>query len=189
MTGDPLYLEYHDREWGVPLHDDAKLFELLVLETFQAGLSWLTVLKKRENFRTAFDHFDASKMARYDGATLETLLQNPGIVRNRLKLRAAVENARAFLKVQETFGSFAGYLWDFIGGAPVLNTWESSAEVPAATPLSDLLSRDLKRRGFSFVGPTVVYAFMQASGMVMDHTTGCFRHDELSREGFREKSP
>ena len=182
MTGDPLYLEYHDREWGVPLHDDAKLFELLVLETFQAGLSWLTVLKKRENFQAAFDHFDASKMAHYDEATLEKLLQNSGIVRNRLKLRAAVDNARAFLGVQETFGSFSGYLWDFTGGAPVLNTWESSAEVPSATPLSDLLSQDLKRRGFSFVGPTVVYAFMQASGMVMDHTTGCFRHDELGRE-------
>ncbi len=180
MTSDPLYVEYHDAEWGVPLYNDAELFELLVLETFQTGLSWLTVLKKRENFRAAFDSFDASKMARYGEVEVQALMSNPGIIRNRRAQLEAVADARAFLNVQEAFGSFARYAWDFSGGEPIVNTWESAAEVPATTPLSSLFSKDLKRRGFGFVGPTVVYAFMQASGMVMDHTTGCFRCSELT---------
>ena len=183
MTSDPLYIDYHDREWGVPLYDDSKLFELLVLETFQAGLSWSTVLKKRENFRAALDGFDTEKIARYDEAALRTLMNNPGIIRNRLKLRATVDNARAFLNVQETYGSFACYAWDFVDGEPVVHTWESAAEVLATTPLSSRFSTDLKQCGFKFVGPTVVYAYMQASGLVMDHTTDCFRHGELVKEG------
>ena len=179
VTSDPLYRNYHDLEWGVPLHDDRKLFELLVLETFQAGLSWLTVLKKRENFRDALSGFDTEQIAPYDETALAALLNNPGIIRNHAKLQATVENARAFLDVQASFGSFAQYAWGFVGGEPVVNRWERAAEVPATTPLAASFSKDLKRRGFKFVGPIVVYAFMQASGMVMDHTTDCFRHGEL----------
>ncbi|CAN5840279.1 DNA-3-methyladenine glycosylase I [soil metagenome] len=179
VTHDPLYIAYHDAEWGVPLRDDAKLFELLVLETFQAGLSWLTVLKKRENFRAAFDRFDAEKIARYDEAKLESRMADSGIIRNRLKVQATVANARAFLDAQASFGSFADYVWDFVGGEPQVNAWASAAEVPATTPLATVFSTDLKQRGFRFVGPTVAYAFMQASGMVMDHTKSCFRHAEL----------
>ena len=179
VTSDPLYLDYHDAEWGVPLRDDAKLFELLVLETFQAGLSWLTVLKKRENFRAALSGFDAEKLARYGENELQVLMNDPGIIRNRLKLRSTVANARAFLEVQASFGSFAAYTWSFVSGEPIINTWASAAEVPATTPLASRVSADLKRRGFGFVGPTVVYAFMQASGLVMDHTTDCFRYSEL----------
>lgn len=187
VTDNPLYLSYHDFEWGVPLRDDPKLFELLVLETFQAGLSWLTVLKKRENFRAALDGFDASKIARYDESKLQTLLNDPGIIRNHLKLRATVDNARAFLDVQTLFGSFANYAWNFVEGEPKINAWASAAEVPATTPLATVFSKDLKTRGFKFVGPTTMYAFMQASGMVMDHTTDCFRYDDLTE--VRERSP
>lgn len=173
---DPLYIAYHDAEWGVPLHDDRALFELLLLEGAQAGLSWLTVLRKRENYRQALDGFDARKIAHYDARRLASLLRNPGLVRNRLKIRSAVQNARAFLDVQEKVGSFDRYLWQFIGGQPRQNQWRSMKEVPARTPESDALSRDLRAQGFNFVGSTICYAFMQASGMVNDHLTGCFRH-------------
>jgi DNA-3-methyladenine glycosylase I len=176
---DSLYLAYHDEEWGVPVHDDTLLFEFLVLEGAQAGLSWLTILRKRENYRKAFSGFDPAKVARFDRRKVERLLQNPGIVRNRLKVRSAVSNARAFLRVREEFGSFSAYQWRFVDGRPVQNRWRSLSEVPARTPRSDALSRDLKERGFSFVGSTIVYAHMQAVGMVNDHLVGCFRHREL----------
>lgn len=173
---DPLYIAYHDREWGVPLHDDRALFEFLVLEGAQAGLSWLTILRKRENYRRAFDGFDPAAVARFDEARVAALLDDPGIIRNRLKINAAVGNARAFLKVQDEFGSFAAYMWAFVGGRPIVNRWESLRQVPAQTTESRALSQDLKRRGFSFVGPTIMYAHMQAVGMVNDHLVGCFRH-------------
>jgi DNA-3-methyladenine glycosylase I len=176
---DPLYLAYHDREWGVPLHDDRLLFEFLVLEGAQAGLSWITILRKREAYRAAFAGFDPALVAGFDGGKVAELLANPGIVRNRLKVASAVGNARAFLKVQEEFGTFDAYLWRFVDGQPVRNAWRSMAEVPASTPLSDTLSRDLKRRGFNFVGTTICYAFMQAVGLVNDHTVDCFRWQEL----------
>ena len=179
VTDDPLYLAYHDTEWGVPVYDERELFEFLVLETFQAGLSWLTVLKKRENFRAAFDHFEVEKVADYDEEKIQALLSNPGIIRNKLKVRSTVSNAQAFLNVQEEFGSFDRYSWSFVGGRPKVNHWRSLAEVPAFTPEAEAFSRDLKARGFKFVGPTVVYAFMQATGRVMDHTTDCFRYAEL----------
>lgn len=179
VTSDPLYISYHDTEWGVPLYDDRKLFEFLVLEGFQAGLSWLTILRKRENFRAAFDGFAAEKIARYGDADLSRLLQDRGIVRNRQKIRAAIGNAQAFLALQETFGSFDRYLWRFVGGNPIINSWRIPEEVPATTDISDALSGDLKQRGFAFVGSTVIYAHMQATGMVIDHTTDCFRHGEL----------
>lgn len=175
-TDDPLYIAYHDREWGVPLHDDRALFEFLVLEGAQAGLSWLTILRKRENYRRAFDGFDPAAVARFDEARVAALLGDPGIIRNRLKINAAVGNARAFLKVQDEFGSFAAYMWAFVGGRPIVNRWESLRQVPAQTAESRALSQDLKRRGFSFVGPTIMYAHMQAVGMVNDHLVGCFRH-------------
>jgi len=175
-TDDPLYIAYHDREWGVPLHDDRALFEFLVLEGAQAGLSWLTILRKRENYRRAFDGFDPAAVARFDEARVAALLDDPGIIRNRLKINAAVGNARAFLKVQDEFGSFAAYMWAFVGGRPIVNRWESLRQVPAQTAESRALSQDLKRRGFSFVGPTIMYAHMQAVGMVNDHLVGCFRH-------------
>lgn len=175
-TDDPLYIAYHDREWGVPLHDDRALFEFLVLEGAQAGLSWLTILRKRENYRRAFDGFDPAAVARFDEARVAALLDDPGIIRNRLKINAAVGNARAFLKVQDEFGSFAAYMWAFVGGRPIVNRWESLRQVPAQTTESRALSQDLKRRGFSFVGPTIMYAHMQAVGMVNDHLVGCFRH-------------
>jgi DNA-3-methyladenine glycosylase I len=172
-------MRYHDKEWGVPLHNDRKLFEFLVLEGFQAGLSWLTVLRKRENFREAFDNFDFNKVARYDKRKINSLLKNSGIIRNRLKITGAVTNAKAFLEVRKEFSTFDKYIWSFTGGNPVHNGFESLKELPAKTELSDLISRDLKRRGFTFVGSTIVYAHMQATGMVNDHIMNCFRYKEL----------
>lgn len=176
---DPLYCRYHDEEWGVPVHDDRLLFEFLTLEGAQAGLSWITILRKRDAYREAFTGFDPEVVARFDQTKIATLLANPGIVRNRLKVESAVSNARAFLAVQEQFGSFDAYMWRFVDGRPVQNSWKSLAEVPASTPVSDALSKDLKQRGFRFVGSTICYAHMQAVGMVNDHTTDCFRWREL----------
>jgi len=170
---------YHDREWGVPRHDDRVLFEFLILEGAQAGLSWSTILEKRFNYRRAFDRFDPRKVARYDARKLGALLADPGIVRNRLKLAAAVRNARAFLAVQEEFGSFDAYIWRFVGGQPVRNGWKTHRQIPAQTPESESMSRDLLKRGFSFVGPTICYAFMQAVGMVNDHLVTCFRYRKI----------
>jgi DNA-3-methyladenine glycosylase I len=178
-TNDPLYIAYHDEEWGIPLHDDRRLFEFLLLEGTQAGLSWLVILKKRENYRAALDGFDPRKIAEYDQNKIEELLKNAGIVRNRLKLEAAVTNARAFLAVQREFGSFDTYIWQFVKGKPIRNGWKSVAEIPARTEESDAMSKDLKRRGFTFVGTTICYAFMQAIGMVNDHTVDCFRYREI----------
>lgn len=172
----PLMIEYHDKEWGVPTHDDHVHFQFLVLEAAQAGLSWSTVLNKREGYRRAFAGFDPAKVARYSEAKIEKLLLDPSIIRNRLKVRAAVSNAREFLKVQKEFGSFDEYIWDFVGGKPKVNRWVSLKEIPATSPESDALSKDLKKRGFKFVGSTVMYAHMQAVGMVHDHLTGCFRY-------------
>jgi len=177
--GDPLYEAYHDTEWGVPVKDDTRLFEFLILETFQAGLSWITILRKRENFRAAFDAFDYSKIAAYGPADVEQLLQNPGIVRNRLKIQATISNAKAFMQVQEEFGSFSDYIWSFVNHKPIKNKLNHYKSAPAKTPLSDQLSKDLKKRGFKFVGSTVVYAHMQATGMVNDHEVHCFRYDEV----------
>lgn len=176
---DPLYIEYHDREWGVPLHEDRRLFELLILEGAQAGLSWITILRKREAYRRAFDRFDAAKIARYRAPAVRRLLGDAGIVRNRLKIEGAVRNARAFLDVQREFGSFDRYVWQFVGGAPRRNAWRTLKDIPARTPESDAMSRDLKKRGFTFVGSTICYAFMQAGGMVNDHLVTCFRYREL----------
>ena len=176
---DPLYVAYHDEEWGVPVHDDQTLFEFLILEGAQAGLSWSTILNKRENYRRAFDNFDPKQVAAYDEAKVAELLSDPGIVRNRLKVRSAVGNARAFLAVQEEFGRFDVYVWQFVGGQPKQNGWQTLAEVPAQTAESEAMSKDLRRRGFNFVGPTICYAFMQAVGMVNDHTVDCFRHQAL----------
>jgi len=176
---DPLYQAYHDREWGVPVHDDRLLFEFLTLEGAQAGLSWITILRKREAYRAAFAGFDPEQVARFDEQRVAELLANPGIVRNRLKVASTVTNARAFLRVQEEFGSFDAYMWRFVDGRPIRNAWRSIREVPASTPVSDALSRDLKRRGFRFVGTTICYAHMQAIGMVNDHTVDCFRWQEL----------
>lgn len=178
-VGDPLYESYHDEEWGVPVYDDDTLFEFLILETFQAGLSWITVLRKRENFRKAFDNFDYKKIAKYDQSKIDLLLQDAGIIRNKLKVNATITNALAFMKVQEEFGSFSKYIWGFVDGKPINNGFKNLSEVPANTPLSDTLSKDLKKRGFKFVGSTVVYAHMQATGMVNDHETGCFRYNEI----------
>jgi DNA-3-methyladenine glycosylase I len=177
---DELYLRYHDTEWGVPVHDDRLLFEYLILEGAQAGLSWHTILKKRENYRVAFDHFDAEKIARYNAKKTAALLANPGIIRNRLKIQATIGNAKAFLRVLEEFGSFANYLWRFVDGRPVVNRRRSMKEVPARTPASDAMSKDLLQRGFKFVGSTICYAHMQAVGMVNDHLVTCFRHKELA---------
>jgi len=172
---EPIYVEYHDKEWGVPVHDDRKLFEMLILEGAQAGLSWLTILRKRENYRKAFDNFDAKKIAKYDKAKVAKLLADSGIVRNRLKIAAAIQNARAFLEVQKEFGSFDRYLWQFVGGKPKINQWKQLKEVPPKTAESNAMSKDLKKRGFSFVGSTICYAFMQAVGMVNDHVVTCFK--------------
>ena len=172
-------IEYHDDEWGVPQHDDRMLFEFLILEGAQAGLSWETILKKRENYRRAFGGFDASKIARYDKRKTRSLLADPGIVRNRLKIEAAISNARAFLAVQKEFGSFARYVWVFVAGKPITNSWRTSKHLPARTNESDALSKDLKKRGFRFVGSTICYAFMQAVGMVNDHALDCFRRKEI----------
>jgi DNA-3-methyladenine glycosylase I len=180
---DPLYLDYHDREWGVPVHDDRLLFEFLILEGAQAGLSWITILRKRPAYRLAFAGFDPEVVARFDSAKVAELLANPGIVRNRLKVESAITNARAFLAVQEEFGSFDAYQWGFVDGQPVRNAWKSLREIPASTPVSDALSRDLKKRGFRFVGSTICYAHMQAVGMVNDHTVDCFRWREVAPSG------
>jgi DNA-3-methyladenine glycosylase I len=178
---DALYRQYHDTEWGVPVHDDRRLFEFLILEGAQAGLSWITILRKRENYRAAFDGFDAARIAAYGANKIESLLQDAGIVRNRLKVQAAVIYAQKFLEVQDEFGSFARFVWQFVDGRTKQNRWRSLAEVPASTAESDAMSRELKRRGFKFVGSTICYAHMQATGMVNDHTTDCFRHAELIR--------
>jgi DNA-3-methyladenine glycosylase I len=173
---DELYIQYHDNEWGVPLHDDRRLFEFLVLEGAQAGLSWHTVLKKRENYRKAFDGFNPENVARYDNERVAQLLRNGGIIRNRLKILSSIKNARAFLRVQEEFGTFDAYVWRFVDGKPIINHWKTLKQLPARTPISDIMSRDLKQRGFSFVGSTICYAHMQATGMVNDHLVTCFRH-------------
>jgi len=175
-----LAVRYHDEEWGVPVHDDRLLFEFLVLEGAQAGLSWETILRKRQNYRVAFDNFNAGLIARYDERKVEELLNNLGIIRNRLKVTSAIQNARAFLAVQKEFDSFDSYIWQFVDGKPRVNSWRSDGEIPARTPESDAMSKDLKRRGFKFAGSTICYAFMQAVGMVNDHVVGCFRHDQIS---------
>ncbi|MDA6071187.1 DNA-3-methyladenine glycosylase I [Flavobacterium sp. AC] len=173
-----LYKKYHDEEWGIPVYDDASLFEFLILETFQAGLSWITILNKRENFRVAFDRFDYKKIANYTEEKIESLLQDSGIIRNKLKIRATISNAHAFMKVQDEFGSFSDYIWKFTNGKPINNNPKSLKDVPATTPLSDEISKDLKKRGFKFVGSTVIYAHMQATGMVNDHIEDCFTRKE-----------
>ena len=177
--GDDLYEAYHDNEWGVPVYDDATLFEFLILETFQAGLSWITVLRKRENFRKAFDNFDYKKIANYNQDKIDELLLDAGIIRNKLKIKATITNAQSFIKIQKEFGSFSKYIWGFVDGKPIKNECISMQDIPATTAISDVLSKDLKKRGFKFVGPTVVYAHMQATGMVNDHVKGCFRYDEV----------
>jgi DNA-3-methyladenine glycosylase I len=179
---DPLILEYHDEEWGVPVHDDHRLFEFLILEGAQAGLSWTTILRKRDNYREAFDDFDPAKVAAYDDGKIEELMGNEGIVRNRRKITAAIANAKAVLEIQREFKSFDFYIWKFVGGKTIQNRWESMGDVPSSTTESENMSLDLKSRGFKFVGPTICYAFMQAVGMVNDHTTYCFRHLELLKD-------
>ena len=178
-ASDPLYVPYHDEEWGVPLHDERRLFEMLVLEGAQAGLSWLTILRRREGYRRAFDRFDPRAVARYGRRDVERLLADGGIIRNRLKIDSAINNARAFLAVQEEFGGFDAYVWRFVDGRPKQNAWTGPDEVPAQTPVSHAMSKDLRGRGFTFVGPTICYAHMQATGMVNDHLVGCFRHREV----------
>ncbi len=182
---DELYQRYHDTEWGVPLFDDKRLFEFLILEGAQAGLSWITILRKRENYRAAFDGFDPIRIAAYDENRIAALLGNPGIVRNRLKVQAAAINARKYLEAQSEFGSFAGFLWQFVEGRPRQNVWRSPDDVPTSTRESDAMSRELKRRGFKFVGTTICYALMQATGMVNDHVTDCFRHEEIRQLGVK----
>ena len=181
-----LNIPYHDTEWGVPLHDDRALFEFLILEGAQAGLSWDTILRKRDNYREAFDNFDPAIVSRYDEEKCGELLLNEGIIRNRLKIKSAVENAKAFLKVQEEFGSFDKYLWSFVGGKPLDNRLKAMGDVPAKTAISDAISKDLKKRGFNFVGSTIMYAFMQATGMVNDHLVTCFRYEDIAREMTRK---
>ena len=176
---DPIYIKYHDNEWGVPLHNDRKLFEFLLLDGFQAGLSWITILKKRTNYRKAFDYFDARKIAVYDNRKIEQLLANKGIIRNRLKIESAVQNARSVLGVYDEFGSFDDYIWQFTGGKTIRNAWQTIDQIPAWTTESTAMSKDLKQRGFKFVGPTICYAFMQAAGMVNDHLVGCFRYHQV----------
>jgi DNA-3-methyladenine glycosylase I len=182
----PLSIEYHDQEWGVPLHDDHKRFEFLILEGAQAGLSWETILKKRGNYRLAFDNFDPRIVAAYGDEKVAALLADPGIIRNRLKIASAIRNAQAYLQVQAEFGSFDAYLWRFVDGKPVVNAWQSMRELPASTPLSDALSKDLKGRGFNFVGSTICYAFMQAVGLVNDHVVSCFRYGEVGDRPIRD---
>jgi len=181
----PLAIEYHDKEWGTPVHDDRTFFEFLVLEGAQAGLSWDTILQKRINYRKAFDNFDPKKVAKYDSKKQKMLLKNPGIIRNRLKVASAISNAKAFLVVQKEFGSFAKYIWQFVGGKPKVNSWRAGQRLPASTPESDAMSKDLKKRGFNFVGSTICYAFMQATGMVNDHAVECFRYKEVSKSNKR----
>jgi DNA-3-methyladenine glycosylase I len=177
---DELYVKYHDEEWGVPVHDDRKHFEFLVLESAQAGLSWLTILRKRENYRSAYDGFDANKVAAYDEAKVEDLLRNEGIVRNRLKITASINNAKHFVEIQEEFGSFDTYIWHFTGNQPVMNHWQSMSEIPATSPLSDRVSADLKARGFKFLGTTIVYAHLKATGLINDHISDCFRRKNVN---------
>ena len=176
---DPQFHQYHDTEWGVPVHDDRKHFEFLLLEGAQAGLSWATILKRREGYRQAFDDFDAEVIARYSEKDFERLIQNADIIRNKLKVRSAINNAQRFLEVQKEFGSFDAYVWQFVGNKPIINQWKQMSQVPAVTEESELLSRDLKKRGFTFVGPTIIYAHMQAAGMVNDHEVSCFRYEEV----------
>jgi len=176
---DPLYIRYHDTEWGVPVHDDRALFEFLILEGAQAGLSWLTILKKREGYIRAFDNFDPQQVAAYNASKINELISNAGIIRNKLKIRAAIQNARSFLAVQQEFGSFEKYIWQFVGGRRLKNSWKTVGEIPAQTETSAGMSLDLKKRGFKFVGPTICYAFMQATGMVNDHTVDCYRYKEV----------
>ena len=176
---DPLYVKYHDREWGVPVHNDRKLFEFLILEGAQAGLSWITVLKKRAAYREAFDNFDFNKVARYNSKKIQSLLKNPGIIRNRLKIHSTVQNARSFIEIRKEFGTFNKYIWDFVGGIPLQNKFNKLSDIPAKTEISDAISKDLKKRGFSFVGSTIIYAHMQATGMVNDHVRECFRYKEV----------
>lgn len=180
-TTDPIYVAYHDEEWGVPDYDDRRLFEKLLLDGAQAGLSWITILKKRDNYREAFDYFDAEKMARYDDAKRAELLGNAGIVRNKLKVNAFISNAQAYLDLKEEIGSFSDYLWAFVGGSPKINQLHTMSDIPTQTPESEAMSKDLKKRGFKFVGPTICYAFMQAVGMVNDHVVGCFRYEEVQK--------
>lgn len=182
LTDNPLYISYHDKEWGVPVHHDTRLFEMLILEGAQAGLSWLTILKRRENFRKAYDGFDPASIAGWDQDKIETLLKDPGIIRNRLKVEGARTNALAFLQVAREFGSFDTFIWSFVKNKPIHNSWKTIQEIPATTPESDRMSRELKKMGFKFVGSTICYAFMQAVGMVNDHTVGCYRHKELCRK-------
>ncbi|GAA3774723.1 DNA-3-methyladenine glycosylase I [Corallibacter vietnamensis] len=177
--GDPLYEAYHDQEWGVPVYDDATIFEFLILETFQAGLSWITVLRKRENFKKAFDNFDYKTIANYKQPKIDSLLQDAGIIRNKLKVNATITNAQAFMKVQQEFGSFSKYIWSFVDGKPIKNAIKDYKSAPATTEISDALSKDLKKRGFKFVGSTVIYAHMQATGMVNDHEVSCFRYNDV----------
>lgn len=179
-VSDPIYIKYHDKEWGVPVHNDRKLFEMIVLDGAQAGLSWLTILKKRENYRKAFDNFDQKKVAKYDKRKISQLLKNEGIIRNKLKVESAVTNAKAFLKVKEEFGTFDKYIWKFVDGKTKVNSWKTLKHIPATSKESDAMSKDLKVRGFKFVGSTICYAFMQAAGMVNDHTVDCFRYKELT---------
>ncbi|HEX9756527.1 MAG TPA: DNA-3-methyladenine glycosylase I [Nitrospiria bacterium] len=181
VTEDPLYIEYHDQEWGVPVFDDRKLFEFLILESFQAGLSWLTILKKRRNFTKSFSHFNPKKVAQYSKKQFDELMANAGIIRNRLKIEAAINNSRQFLNIQEEFGSFSNYSWEFVDKQPIQNRWKNLKQVPATTKESDAFSMDLKKRGFKFMGSTVVYAHMQAVGMVNDHTINCFRYKEVTK--------
>jgi len=173
VSKDQVYIEYHDNEWGKPVYDDKTLFEFLLLETFQAGLSWITILKKRDNFKEAFDHFDYKKIAKYDMVKFEELIQNAGIIRNKLKVKSAITNAQLFMEIQKEHGSFSKYIWSFVDGVPIVNSFKTRAEVPATTEVSDQISKALKKRGFKFVGSTIIYAFMQATGMVNDHTTDC----------------
>ena len=180
-SDDKLMIQYHDKEWGVPVHNDRKLFEFLLLEGFQAGLSWKTILHKRENFRKAFDNFDFNKIAKYDKRKINSLLKDAGIIRNKLKIESTVKNAKAFIEVRKEFGTFDKYIWGFVNGKPIKNNFTSLKELPARTDLSDLISKDLKNRGFNFVGSTIVYAHMQATGMVNDHLVSCFRHNECKK--------
>jgi DNA-3-methyladenine glycosylase I len=177
-SGDPLMITYHDSEWGMPVHDDIRWFEAIILDGAQAGLSWKTILHRREEYRRAFDGFDPERVARYDDKKYNELLNDAGIIRNRLKIKSAISNAKAFLKIQEEYGSFDNYIWSFTGGVPIVNHWKSLNELPARTPLSDLISKDLKKRGFTFVGSTICYAFMQGTGIVNDHLVHCFRHPD-----------
>jgi DNA-3-methyladenine glycosylase I len=178
---EPIYVDYHDKEWGVPVHDDRMHFEMIILDGAQAGLSWITILKRRDSYREAFDNFDAVKVSRYDDKKVEKLLTNPGIIRNRLKVNSAVKNAQAFLKIQEEFGSFDDYIWQFVNHKTIQNKWKKMSELPAKTAESDAMSKDLKKRGFSFVGSTICYAYMQAAGMINDHITNCFRYKEVKK--------